>query len=156
MLGDDQRFIRAAIELAQRARDQGNHPFGALLVDGEGNILLEAENTVLTARDCTGHAETNLMREASGKYDPDFLAQCTLYTSTEPCPMCAGAIFWGNVRRVVFGLSEKGLYEIVGGNTEEVLYLPCREIFDRGKKDIEVIGPILEGEARAVHRGFWG
>jgi tRNA(Arg) A34 adenosine deaminase TadA len=152
---DDQKFIRSSIELAQKARDGGNHPFGALLVDNEGNILLEAENTVLTAGDCTGHAETNLMRAASAKYDPDFLAQCTLYTSTEPCPMCAGAIFWGNVRRVVFGLGEKSLYEIVGWDTEEVLYLPCRELFDKGKKEIEVVGPILEDEARAVHIGFW-
>ncbi len=155
MLSDDQRFMRNAIEIARRARDRGNHPFGAIIVDGEGNILIEAENTVLTGRDCTGHAETNLMRVASGKYDPDFLAQCTLYTSTEPCPMCAGAIFWGNVRRVVFGLSEMSLYEIVGWDTEEVLYLPCRELFDRGKKAIEVVGPILEDEAREVHIGFW-
>jgi tRNA(Arg) A34 adenosine deaminase TadA len=155
MMSDDQRFIRNAIEIARRARDRGNHPFGALLVDGEGRIVLEAENTVLTDKDCTGHAETNLMRVASGKYDPDYLAQCTLFTSTEPCPMCAGAIFWGNVRRVVFGLSEKSLYEIVGWNSEEVLFLPCQEIFDKGQKSIEVVGPILEDEARAVHTGFW-
>jgi tRNA(Arg) A34 adenosine deaminase TadA len=69
--------------------------------------------------------------------------------------MCAGAIFWGNVRRVVFGLSEKSLYEIVGWNSEEVLFLPCQEIFDKGQKSIEVVGPILEEEARAVHTGFW-
>lgn len=152
---DDQKFMRKAIEIARRARDRGNHPFGAVLVDGEGEILLEAENTVLTASDCTGHAETNLMRAASGKYDPDFLARCTLYSSTEPCPMCAGAIFWGNVRRVVFGLSEESLYSIVGWNHEEVLYLSCRDIFGKGQKPIEVIGPILEEEAREVHLGFW-
>jgi tRNA(Arg) A34 adenosine deaminase TadA len=151
----DQKFIRASIEVAQRARDKGNHPFGAVLVDENGNLLLEAENTVITDKDITGHAELNLMRKASNKYDRDFLQKCTLYTSTEPCPMCAGAIFWGNVRRVVFGLSEEGLYTMDGVDSNEVLYLPCRELFARGKKSIEVVGPILEEEARKVHEGFW-
>lgn len=96
---NDLKFTRASIEIARRARNNGNHPFGALLVDENGQIAIEAENTVVTAKDCTGHAETNLMRKASSKYDNAFLAKCTIYTSTEPCPMCAGAIFWGNVRR---------------------------------------------------------
>lgn len=151
----DIRFLRAAFVVARNARESGNHPFGALLVDEQGHIVLEAENTVILAKDCTGHAETNLMRQASSKYDSEFLAKCTVYTSTEPCPMCAGAIFWANVRRVVYGLSEEGLYEMVGGDSEEVLYLPCREIFGRGKKAIEVVGPFLEEEAREVHSGFW-
>jgi len=153
---NDLRFIRTAIDVARKAREKGNHPFGALLVDEQGRILLEAENTVVTEKDCTGHAETNLMRQASQKYDRDFLAKCTLYTSTEPCPMCSGAIFWGNVRRVVYGLSEEGLYEMAGEGGEEILYLPCRELFGKGRKSIEVIGPVLEEEARKIHEGFWG
>ncbi len=149
------KFIQAAIQLAQNARNNGNHPFGALLVDAEGNILLEAENTVVTEKDCTGHAELNLIRLASNKYDGDFLATCTLYTSTEPCPMCAGAIFWGDVRRVVFGLSEEGLYSLIDENDENILYLPCRDVFKHGHKAIEVVGPVLEDEAGKVHLGFW-
>lgn len=152
---NDLKFIRNSIELAQKAKDNGNHPFGALLVDEEGNILLKAKNNVVTEKDCTGHAELNLMRKASKKYDGDFLAKCTLYTSTEPCPMCSGAIFWGNVRRVVYGLSEKGLYEIVGEDSNEILHLPSRELFEKGKKSIEVIGPVLEEEAKKVHESFW-
>ena len=151
----DLRFIQASIDVALKARSRGNHPFGALLVDEQAHILLEAENTVVTEKDCTGHAETNLMRQASKKYDRDFLAKCTLYSSTEPCPMCSGAIFWGNVRRVVYGLSEETLYEMVGENTEEVLYLPCRELLGKGRKPIEVIGPVLEEEAKKAHEGFW-
>ena len=151
----DQEFMRAAIQLARSARNKGNHPFGALLVDEHGHIVLQAENTVVSGRDCTGHAETNLMRKASAKFDPEFLAKCTIYTSTEPCPMCAGAIFWANVRRVVYGLSEESLYEMVGEDSQETLYLPCREIFARGRKSIEVIGPLLEDEARGVHVDFW-
>ncbi len=152
---NDLNFIRRAIALADQAKRNGNHPFGALLVDGQGNVLLEAENTVVTGRDCTGHAEANLMRLASKKYDGDFLAKCTLYTSTEPCPMCSGAIFWGNVRRVVYGLSEEGLYGLIDQNSEEIFYLPCRDVFKHGKKSIEVVGPLLEDEAIKVHEGFW-
>ena len=149
------KFIRAAIEIAWNARCKGNHPFGALLVDEDSQVVLEAENTVVSAKDCTGHAETNLMRKASEMFDRAFLSKCTVYTSTEPCPMCSGAIFWANVRRVVYGLSEESLYEIIGQETEEVLYLPCRDVFGKGKKAIEVIGPMLEDEARVVHLGFW-
>ena len=151
---NEEILMRNALEVAWRARNHGNHPFGALLVDAEGNILMVAENTVVTDHDCTCHAETNLMRLATRKYDADFLKDCTLVASTEPCPMCAGAIFWGNVRRVVYGLSEEGLYGMTG-ESEETLLLSCREVFAHGRKEIEVVGPILEEEAKAVHEGFW-
>jgi len=152
---DEKKYIRKTIELAQRARDNGNHPFGALLVDENGQILLEAENSVVTGNDITNHAEINLVKKAAAIYDSDFLAKCTLYTSTEPCPMCSGAIFWANIRRVVYGLSAEKLYEIVGLDSEEVLNLSCREIFDKGQKKIEVVGPILENEALIVQHDFW-
>jgi len=151
----DESLLRAAFNAALRSRAKGNHPFGAVLVNPKGKILLEAENTVVTGGDITAHAELNLLRAASIAYSPDELAQCSLYASTEPCAMCAGAIFWGNVRRVVFGLSEAGLYELIGADSEEVLSLPCRALFARGLKPIAVVGPLLEEEARAVHAGFW-
>jgi len=152
----DEHFLRAAISLAREARQKGNHPFGALLADNQGNLLLEAENTVNTSRDCTGHAETNLMRKASQIYERDFLANCTLYTSTEPCAMCSGAIYWGNVGRVVYALSEADLAQMAGANPENpTLSLPCREVFSRGTRQIEVYGPTLEVEAAQVHEGFW-
>ena len=151
----DLKHIRAAIALAQQARENGNHPFGALLVGPDGEVLLEAQNTVNTDHDITGHAETNLVRLATQNYDAEFLAACTLYTSTEPCPMCSGAIFWANIHRVVYGLSEEGLYALTGTEHEEVLLLPCREVFAHGRKAITVVGPLLEDEARTVHEGFW-
>jgi tRNA(Arg) A34 adenosine deaminase TadA len=141
MTGNDQHLL-AAIELAKRARDNGDHPFGALLVDADGNVVVEGENTVVTRRDCTGHAEANVMRIASERFDREFLRGCTLYTSTEPCPMCAGAIYWGNVRRVVFALSAKDLHAIVGNDPENgILEIPCREIFAQGDHGVEVSGP---------------
>ena len=130
----------------------GNHPFGALLVDENGNVILQAENTVLTERDCTGHAETNLVRQASQKFSAEALAKCTLYTSTEPCPMCAGAIYWSNVRRVVFALSAQNFYAFIGNTANQTLP-SCRAILASSK--IEVLGPALEDEAKKVHEGFW-
>ena len=149
-----EKWLRHCFNLAQQARDRGDHPFGALLVSAEGECLMEAENTVESAADITGHAELNLIRRARQQFSADRLATCTLYTSTEPCPMCAGAIFWGNVRRVVFGLSEAGLYNLTG-DSEEVLRLDCRAVFAQGAKAVEVMGPLLEDEARQVHEGFW-
>lgn len=151
----DIKFIRLSFEVAAEARANGNHPFGALLVDDQGHVLLKGENTVITERDCTGHAEANLIREACKSFSPEYLARCTIYASTEPCPMCAAAIFWGNVRRVVFGLSTERLNELVGEESPEVFCLPCREVLAKGRKQIEVLGPVLEEEAVAVHEGFW-
>lgn len=151
----DLKFIRRSFEVAREARENGNHPFGALLVDEQCHVLLKAENTVITERDCTGHAEANLMRQASRQYSPEFLAKCTVYASTEPCPMCSAAIFWGNVRRIVFGLSTDSLNEIVGKGSEDVMFLPIREVLSKGRKAIEVLGPCLEDEGRELQEGFW-
>ncbi len=150
----DLRLLRRAIDVARQAREHGNHPFGALLADEQGHVLLEAENTVNTAHDCTGHAELNLMRLASRQYSAEVLVHCTLYSSTEPCPMCAGSIFWGGVGRVVYALGEEGLYAMTGDSPDKLL-LSCREVFARGGRPIEVLGPALEDEARHVHEGFW-
>jgi tRNA(Arg) A34 adenosine deaminase TadA len=145
----------AAARRSRAACANGNHPFGALLVDADGNVVVESENTVVTGRDCTGHAETNVMRVASERFDSEFLQGCTLYSSAEPCAMCAGAIFWGNVRRVVFALGEEDLRGIAGrkpGNA--TLAIPCREIFARGDHEVEVSGPHLQEQARGGARRF--
>jgi tRNA(Arg) A34 adenosine deaminase TadA len=156
MNSTDLKHLRTAIDIARQAREHGNHPFGALLADEYGEVLLHAENTVVTGNDCTGHAETNLMRLATQKFTPEKLATCALYASTEPCAMCAGAIHWGNVRRVVYALSEVDLYDLIGPSPEHLL-LPCREVFARSQRIVKVDGPAPEinAEARAVHDGFW-
>lgn len=152
----DIELLRRAIELAEESRACGNHPFGALLADFDGNILLEATNTCGTKGDRTGHAERNLMTEASIKYDADFLAGCTMYTSAEPCAMCAGSVYWAGVGRVVHGISEKALKELIGPDPENLtMDLPCREIFAAGQRQVEVLGPLLVEESAAVHEGFW-
>lgn len=152
----DLEHLRSAIALAWRARERGNHPFGAVLVDANNQLILEAENTVITDRDCTGHAETNLVRLATRRFTPAQLTGCTLYTSTEPCAMCAGAIHWSQIGRVVYALGEDDLYAIVG-NVSDQLGLPCREVFAHIHRSVQVDGPAptLQVEARAVHEGFW-
>ena len=149
--------LRRAIAVSRAARDHGNHPFGAVLVDGDGRIVLEAENTVVTHRDATGHAETNLVRLASNQLDPDELADATLVTSCEPCAMCSGAIYWSGIGAVAYGMSEERLLALTGTHPENpTLALPCRTVLGAGSRDIAVSGPELEDEAEAVHQGFWG
>ncbi|WP_454191615.1 nucleoside deaminase [Paenibacillus sp. Marseille-Q7038] len=155
---DHLTLLQRTIEISRMARDSGNTPFGALLVDKDGHILMEQGNVEITEHRCTGHAETALMERASHTYTPDFLWDCTLYTTAEPCAMCAGAMYWGNLGRVVYGISEKDLLALTGDDPQNPTFdLPCREIFARGQKRIEVIGPFpeLADEIAAVHEGFW-
>jgi tRNA(Arg) A34 adenosine deaminase TadA len=151
-------YLRRCIELSLIARVAGNTPFGALLVGPTGEILLEQGNIEITESNCTGHAETTLMEAASKRFSKKELWACTLYTSAEPCAMCAGSIYWGNVGRVVYGISEKMLAALTGEDEQNpTLDLPCRDVFARGNKPIEVIGPFPEVEAEAVaaHDGYW-
>jgi tRNA(Arg) A34 adenosine deaminase TadA len=153
---EDEDHLLRAIALARQSREKGNHPFGSLLVDPSGGILLEAENTVVTGRDLTGHAELNLVRAASMQLAVEALQGSTLYTSTEPCAMCSGAIYWSDIGRVVYALGSETLtamLENVEGTS--TLALSCREVFARGSRSIDVSGPHLMEEAMAVHEGFW-
>jgi tRNA(Arg) A34 adenosine deaminase TadA len=153
---EDEGHLLGAIALARQSREKGNHPFGSLLVDSSGRVLLEAENTVVVGRDVTGHAELNLVRAASMRFAVEALRGSTLYTSTEPCAMCAGAIYWSEIGRVVYALGSETLtamLEDVGGTS--TLALSCLEVFARGGRTIDVSGPHLMEEAAAVHEGFW-
>jgi tRNA(Arg) A34 adenosine deaminase TadA len=149
-------LLRRAFDVARRAGTNGNHPFGAILVGPEGEVLIETENGYLPDGDMTAHAERLLATEASRKYDPSFLARCTVYTSAEPCAMCAGALYWIGTGRVVFGLSERRLKAMTGNHPENpTLDLPCRTVFAAGQRAVEVIGPLLEDEAAGLHSGVW-
>jgi tRNA(Arg) A34 adenosine deaminase TadA len=149
-------LLRQAIAVSEQAKARGDHPFGALLADAGGAVLLTAENTVVTGRDVTGHAETNLVRAASARFTAADLADCSLYTSCEPCAMCAGAIYWSGIGRVVYALSELGLRAIASSQQGvPTMDLPCRTVFAGGRRLTTVIGPAIEDEAAAPHHGFW-
>lgn len=154
---DDIRFLKQALEIAYAAREAGNHPFGALLVDDKGHVLLEAGNDHKHQKG-PGHAEAIVARDAAMLYEPEILEKCTLYTSVEPCAMCAGASYWAGIGSVVFGLTEKRLAELTGANPENLtMDLPCRAVFDAGQRQTDVRGPFpeLEVEIAKSHEGFW-
>jgi tRNA(Arg) A34 adenosine deaminase TadA len=152
----DEHFLRRSFEVARRAIAHGNHPFGAVLVDQNRNVLIEAGNGYMPAYDSTAHAERLIATQACTTLAPDVLRNATLYSSAEPCAMCAGAIYWAGVGRLVYGLSEHRLRIVTGNHPENpTLDLPCRKVFERGQRPTEVIGPMLEDEAEALHAGAW-
>jgi tRNA(Arg) A34 adenosine deaminase TadA len=152
----DAHFLRRSFDVARRALTHGNHPFGALLVDQGGNVLLEAENGYMPAQDGTAHAERLLATMACTTIAPGILSNATLYSSAEPCAMCAGAMYWAGIGRLVYGLSEHRLRGITGNHPENpTLNLPCRDVFASGQRQTEVVGPLLEDEAATLHDGVW-
>lgn len=154
----DVAFLRKAIAVSFESRKNGNTPFGAILVDSEGNILLEQPNMELTTHDCTMHAELGLVRTASQKYSKKFLWNCSLYTSCEPCAMCTGGIYWANVGRIVYAMTEKELLGLTGNDEQNPTFgSDCRSILSHGQKGIIVVGPFPElvKEAASAHEGYW-
>jgi len=153
----DQSHLRTAIALASEAKTRGRHPFGALVVAADGEVLAQAGNASgWPDGDATRHAELIAVAEASRRFPPERLAHATLYSSAEPCAMCAGAVYWSGISRVVYALSEERLLELTGNHPgNPTLSLPCREVFAKGQRRIEVVGPALEEEAAAAHLGFW-
>ena len=155
---DHKKLLVRAIELGKMAREHGNHPFGALLADLDGNILLEAENTAFSDNDFTRHAETNLLSEASRTYSTDELANMVMYTNAESCVMCAGTVFFTGVRNVVYGLSADRLAELwisEGNKKPIVLDMSCRQVFEASPYyRTNVIGPMMEEEASVAQMGY--
>lgn len=155
----DRALMRAALAVAERAKAAGRHPFGAIVVDEHGNIVAEVGNNSMPPEgDPTQHAELRAAAIAARKLAPEALARATLYTSAEPCAMCSGAIYWCGIGRVVYAMSEEALLGLTGNHPENpTLSLPCREVFARGQRHVEVVGPLpeMEAEATAPHIGFW-
>ena len=147
--------LRHANHLARAAVAAGHHPFAALLVAADGQtVLLEQANV-----DSVNHAEAVLARSAAERFDAATLWGCTLVTTVEPCAMCAGTQYWAHIGRLVYGLAERRLLELTGNHAENpTLDLPCREVFARGQKAVQVIGPVpaVEHEIAELHRAFWG
>jgi tRNA(adenine34) deaminase len=142
------KHLRNAIALSRDASACGDNPYGAVLGDGD-RAIATAKNTQYSQQDCTAHAEINLVREASRRFDRETLARFTVYASGEPCAMCAAAIYWANIRRVVYALPREAMQALEGGKSD-ALVLDCREVFTRGSHQIEVVGPLLKDEAGAV------
>lgn len=148
------KHLRRANEVAIRARKFGHHPFGSILVAPDNETVLLEQGNV----DTVNHAESTLLRAATTNFSPEYLWGCTLYSTFEPCVMCAGTLYWANVGRLVYGASEKRLLELTGSSdANPTLDVPCRYVFEHSQKLIRVWGPIAELEAELIepHRGFW-
>ncbi len=141
----DQRLIGLTYELAEVATREGNPPFSAILVHGD-SIVLQVTNTGRTTGDVTRHAETGLISDASRRFGREYLSECCLYASSEPCVMCAGAIRWASIPRVVYGTPQN-----LHGRFQEI---PCREVLARIAPEVEVIGPVLQAEGAKLRSGF--
>lgn len=149
---NDEEYVRIAIKVAKESKKKGNLPFGCILINKSGEVILKGENTINTDNDCLAHAEINLIRKASKIYDYSYLNDCTIYTSDEPCPMCTSAIYWSGIRKLVYGLSKIEYYKIVGRDDPNwVFEMPTRELLEKGGRKLEVIGPLLEEEASILH-----
>jgi tRNA(Arg) A34 adenosine deaminase TadA len=148
------RHLRRANDVGRRAVELGRHPFGALLVGpDQETVLLEQCNI-----DSVNHAESTLARVAATNYSPEFLWSCTLYTSVEPCCMCAGTAYWANIGRVVFGMTEAQLLQQTGNHAENpTMSVSSRYVYDHCQKPVELIGPVEEAvaEVAALQREFW-
>lgn len=150
-------LLRRTIAVAELARANGNHPFGALLADESGKVLIEAGNNFATERG-PGHAEAIIARKAAIRFTPEELATCTLVTSVEPCAMCAGATYWAGIGALVYGMTEKRLATLTGDNPENLtMDMPCATVFEAGQRPTQIFGPFaeLENEITATHAGFW-
>lgn len=152
----DAAYLRQAIAWSRTARQRGNRPFGAVVVAADGQVLAQAYCNTGETGDCTGHAETNAVRDLSPRVSRDVLSLATLYSSAEPCVMCAGAIFWSGIGRVVFGIDAVALRAYRGQvPTQQDAQLSCRDVFRASPHAIDCIGPALVDEAAQAHEGFW-
>jgi tRNA(Arg) A34 adenosine deaminase TadA len=149
-----EKHILTANEVAQQAVQRGHHPFGAILVDADNETVLMSQENV----DTVNHAESTLTRLAAAKYSPEHLWQCTLYSTVEPCVMCAGTLYWANIGRLAYGMSERQLLDFTGAHAENpTMDVSCRYVFAHSQKAIKVWGPVagVVDQITELHRDFW-
>jgi len=154
---DHQYYLRKSLDVAKQSMNKGNLPFGCLLTGSAGEILLVGENTVITDKDAIAHCEINLVHQLKDKFDPEFLQQCTVYASTEPCPMCSAAIFWSGIGRIVFALSKEVYHSVAQtSNPAHIMNMKAEEILNSGGRRVEITGPLLEEEAKLLYADWLG
>ena len=153
----DLALLRRTFVLADEARQNGGSPYGALVADADGKVIAEHRNSTRSdGGDPTQHAELVATTEAWRVLGYDGMNQATLYASTEPCSMCAGASYFNGIGRVVYGMSNLRLFQFTGDDPAHTSFaLPCRDILCNGARPITVIGPLLEDEAARSHEGYW-
>lgn len=147
-------FLKMSNEVGKRAMTLGHHPFGAVLVAPDHETVLLTQCNI----DTVNHAESTLARIAATNYTAEYLWDCTLYTAVEPCCMCAGTIYWANIGRVVYGMTEHQLLQCTGNHQENpTMDIPAKYVFEHGQKNIDLIGPIseIQDEVIQLQQNFW-
>lgn len=152
MTPDDVKHLQRCVELAAEATARGDDPFGSVLVSGDGEVLAERSNRVVTSGDVTAHPELHLAQWASVKLRPEQRSAATMYTSGEHCAMCAAAHVWAGIGRLVFALSAEQIREVASSGT--IIWLSAREVIERSNATVAVDGPCedLVAEAQALFR----
>jgi tRNA(Arg) A34 adenosine deaminase TadA len=150
-------LLRRTFELADQARQGGSAPYGALVAAADGSVVVERGNeSALADGDPTRHAEMVCTADAWRVLGCDGMSRATLYASTEPCVMCAGAAYCTGIGRVVYGMSSTRLLAFTGDDPAHASFaMPCRDILEHGARPVTVVGPLLEDEAARSHEGYW-
>lgn len=145
------KFMQQARDMARDGANRNDGgPFGAVIIDKDGNVIAKGNNKVIVSHDPTAHAEIVAIREASKKLNTHDLSDCILYTSCEPCPMCLSAIIWANIKKVYYACTRKDaasigfrddmIYEYLKGNNNDVIELKeidreeCKSLFEEYKE----------------------
>jgi tRNA(adenine34) deaminase len=150
---DDERWLRYAIQLADESVRDGDYAFGTVIARANGEVLAEGRQTVVRSGDWLAHAEMNALRLVASRMSRAAMADATLYTSTEPCPMCTGAIGW-SLNRLVYGLTQSEMYRrfaVLGEIPRFVEPWSCRRLLEHVHPPMEIVGPLLEEEAAESH-----
>ncbi len=154
----DAARLRHAFRLAGEARARGDRPFAAVIVAEDGTTLAEGLSTQGKGGGGTlAHSEMNACQAVIAAGIPrDRLRRATIYSSGEPCAMCAAAIFYTGIGRVVFGLSAAAILHLRNAQPHTAgLTLSCRAVLDSAAEKVDVIGPCLEAEGAVPHDGYW-
>ena len=146
----DEQHIRDAIALARESVDAGNTPYGSLLVR-DSTVIKRSQNTTRTDEDITAHPELKLARWAARELTPEQAAETTMYTSTEPCEMCATGIHYAGLGRVVFSVSTGALATLRGSEPG----FTCQAVIEAKGGDTQVDGPVLEADGLRLHEEFY-
>jgi len=154
----DANRLRHAYALAMKARERGDRPFSAVIVAEDGTILAEGLSTQGAGGGGTlAHSEMNACQAVIAAGIPrERLRRATIYSSGEPCAMCASAIFYTGVGRVVYGLSAAAILHLRNAQPHTAgLSLSCRAVLASAAEKVAVVGPCLEVEGAAPHEGYW-
>jgi guanine deaminase len=145
----DREWMELAMATARQGMDQGQSPFGAVIVKG-GELVVAAHNVVWETTDVTAHGEVHAIRLACRKLKRIDLSGCTIYSTTEPCPMCFAAIHWAGIERIVFGA---GIGDARAAGFKE-LTISNEEMKRRGGSAVEIVGGLMRAEAVELFREF--